>query len=109
MMTTVDRGEGVQLLPKSRWESYTLPPQLLTRQPGGHMLDWIRACKGGAMSVSDFSASAPFAEWMVLGAIAMRVGGGKLLWDSKNIRFTNSAEANKYVQPAFRKGWELKL
>ena len=61
------------------------------------------------MSVSDFSASAPFAEWMVLGAIAMRVGGGKLLWDSKNIRFTNSAEANKYVQPAFRKGWELKL
>ncbi|MBS1835586.1 MAG: Gfo/Idh/MocA family oxidoreductase [Acidobacteria bacterium] len=109
MMSTVDRGEGVQLLPKSRWESYQLPPQLLTRQPGGHMLDWVRACKGGSMSVSDFSASAPFAEWMVLGAIAMRVGGGKLLWDSKNIRFTNSAEANKYVQPAFRKGWELKL
>ena len=34
---------------------------------------------------------------------------GKLDWDSKNLRFTNSAEANKYVKPMFRKGWELKL
>jgi hypothetical protein len=24
-------------------------------------------------------------------------------------RFTNSPEANKYVKPAFRQGWELKL
>jgi hypothetical protein len=35
---------------------------------------------------------------------------GKLpQWDSKNQRFTNSAEANKYIKPVFRQGWELKL
>jgi len=45
---------------------------------------------------------------MLLGVIAFRVPG-KLLWDSKTLRFTNSVEANKYVKPAFRKGWELKL
>ena len=107
MMATVNRGEGVHLLPESRWAEYKLPPQLLTRSPG-HMQDWVRACKGGEMSVSDFSVSAPYTEWMLLGVIAMRVPG-KLLWDSKTMRFTNSAEANKYVRPTFRRGWELKL
>ncbi len=107
IMTTVERGEGVQLLPASRWKDYVLPPQLLTRSPG-HMADWVRACKGGDPACSNFSVSAPFAEWMLLGVIAFRVPG-KLEWDSKNLRFTNSPEANKYVKPAFRKGWELKL
>jgi predicted dehydrogenase len=107
LMATVNRGEGVHLLPEARWKEYTLPPQLLTRSPG-HMLDWFRACKGGDPACSNFSVSAPFAEWMLLGVIAFRVPG-KLNWDSKNLRFTNSAEANKYVKPAFRKGWELKL
>lgn len=107
IMTTVARGEGVQLLPASRWKDYVLPPPLLTRSPG-HMLDWVRYCKGGEPSCSNFSIASPFAEWMLLGVIAFRVPG-KLDWDSRNLRFTNSAEANKYVKPAFRKGWELKL
>jgi hypothetical protein len=107
VMSTCDRGEGVQLLPSARWAEYVLPPQILTRSPG-HMLDWVRACKGGDPGCSDFSIAAPFAEWLSLIAIAYRVPG-KLDWDSKNLRFTNSAEANKYVKPVFRKGWELKL
>jgi len=107
MMTTVERGEGVHLLPAARWAEYKLPPQLLLRSPG-HMRDWICACKGGEASVSDFRISGPYTEWMLLGAIAMRVPG-KLLWDTKLCRFTNSAEANKWVKPAFRAGWELKL
>ena len=72
------------------------------------MLDWIRACKGGDRSCSDFAIAAPYAEWLALVCIAWRVPG-KLLWDSKNVRFTNSAEANKFVKPVFRKGWDLKL
>ena len=107
IMATSSRGEGVWLLPAERWQSYQLPPQLLTRSPG-HMLDWIRACKGGDPSCSDFSVTAPFAEWLSLVCIAWRVPG-KLQWDSKNLRFTNSAEANKYVKPVFRRGWELKV
>ena len=107
MMATMERGEGVHLLPASRWKEYVLPQPLLLRSPG-HMRDWVRACKGGEAAVSDFRVSAPYAEWMLLGVIAMRVPG-KLLWDSKMLRFTNSAEANKYVKPVFRPGWELKL
>jgi predicted dehydrogenase len=107
IMATCDRGEGVWLLPASRWKEYTLPPQLLTRSPG-HMQDWIRACKGGDPGCSNFDIVAPFAEWLAMIGIAYRVPG-KLNWDSKQMRFTNSAEANKYVKPIFRPGWELKL
>ena len=45
---------------------------------------------------------------LALAAIAFRVPG-KLDWDSKNVRFTNSVEGNKYVKPAFKPGWELKV
>jgi predicted dehydrogenase len=107
LLSTVERGEGVKLLPEERWKDYTLPPQLLTRSPG-HMMDWIRACKGGEMSCSDFSISVPYTEWVLLGVIAFRVPG-KLMWDSAAMRFTNSEEANKLLKPVIRKGWELKL
>jgi hypothetical protein len=103
---TSGRGEGVGLIPGTRWAEYALPPRLLTRSPG-HQRDWIRACKGGEPACSNFAVSGPYTEWMVLGAIATRVEG-KLLWDPKKMEFTNSREANRYVKPAFRKGWELK-
>jgi hypothetical protein len=79
---------------------------MLTRSPG-HQRDWVRACKGGEPACSNFSIAGPYTEWMVLGAVAARVDG-KLLWDPKKMEFTNNREANKYVKPAFRKGWELK-
>lgn len=105
-MGTSGRGEGVGLLPGSRWADYTLPPQFLTRSPG-HQRDWIRACKGGVPACSHFDVAAPYTEWLVLGAAAVRVTG-KLLYDAKTGLFTNSAEANKYLQIDYRKGWTLK-
>jgi predicted dehydrogenase len=107
LMATVARGEGVQLLPASRWADYQLPNPILPRSPG-HYRDWIRACKGGEPSCSNFSIAGPFAEWVTLGAIAYRFEG-KLEYDAKARKFTNNAEANKYLKPVFRKGWELKL
>ena len=103
---TSGRGEGVGLIPGTRWAEYALPPRMLTRSPG-HQRDWIRACKGGEPACSNFSISGPYTEWMVLGAVATRVEG-KLLWDPKRMEFTNNREANKYVKPVFRKGWQLR-
>jgi hypothetical protein len=31
------------------------------------------------------------------------------MWDARNMRFANNEEANKYIKPYLRKGWELKL
>jgi hypothetical protein len=105
-LATGGRGESVGLVPGSRWAEYQLPPRMLTRSPG-HQRDWVRACKGGDPACSNFSVAGPYTEWMVLGAVAARVEG-KLLWDPKKMEFTNNRDANKYVKPVFRKGWELK-
>jgi hypothetical protein len=106
-MATTARGEGVWLLPASRWADYKLPPQMLQRGLN-HQQDWIRACKGGAPGVSDFAVATKYIEWLALGAIALRVPG-KLLWDGNKRRFTNSDQANRYLKPALRKGWDLKV
>jgi predicted dehydrogenase len=107
IMATVERGEGVWLLPSARWAEYKLPPQLLTRSPG-HMADFIRAAKGGEPACSNFTISGPYAEWLALAAVAFQVPG-KLDWDAKLMRFTNNAEATKLVRPVFKPGHELKL
>jgi hypothetical protein len=106
-MATTARGEGVWLLPASRWAEYKLPSQILPRGVN-HQQDWIRACKGGAPGMSDFAVATKYIEWLALGAIALRVPG-KLLWDSTKRRFSNSPEANRYLKPELRKGWDLKL
>ena len=46
--------------------------------------------------------------WLVLGAAAVHYDG-KLLWDNNKGEITNNREANKWVKPTFRKGWEIKL
>jgi hypothetical protein len=106
-LATSGRGEGVWLLPQSRWAEYKLPPQMLPRGIN-HQQDWIRSCKGGAPGVSEFAEAAKYVEWLGLGAVAWRVSG-KLQWDAKNLRFANSAEANKWLKPYVRKGWEMKI
>ena len=32
---------------------------------------------------------------------------GKLDWDTARMKFTNNAEANRYVKPEVRKGWSI--
>ncbi len=104
-LTTGCYGERTRLVPESKWTDYKKPQPLLTRSPG-HYRDWIRACKGGAPSCSNFDVAAPFVSWMLLGVIAMRFEG-KLDWDGKKMQFTNNKEANQYLKPVFRKGWKF--
>ncbi|HYW42640.1 MAG TPA: Gfo/Idh/MocA family oxidoreductase [Bryobacteraceae bacterium] len=115
-MGTSGRGEGVGLLPGSKWAEYKLPNAYLQRSPGAstgdnhaaHCRDWVRACKGGAPSCSNFSIAGPYTEWLVLGAVATHYDG-KLMWDAAKMEFTNNKDASKWIKPAFRKGWEIKL
>ena len=100
MVTTGCYGERTRLVPASRMKDYKLPEQVLTRCPGtekewvqSHYRDWIRASKGGEAACSNFSVSGPFVQWMLLGAIAIRVEG-KLVWDDNRKQFTNNHEAN---------------
>jgi predicted dehydrogenase len=105
MLTTGTYGDSTRLLPIEKMKDYAFPEPLLTRSPG-HYRDWIRACKGGDPACSNFDIAAPFTEWILLGVIALRVPG-KLEWDGAKMHFTNSPEANRYLKPAWRKGWSI--
>lgn len=104
-ITTGTYGEWTRLIPVEKMRDYQFPAELLTRSPG-HYRDWIRACKGGEPACSNFSVAAPFTEWVTLGVLALRFEG-KLEWDSAKMRVTNNSEADKFLRPKFRKGWNL--
>nr|WP_256534299.1 Gfo/Idh/MocA family oxidoreductase [Lewinella sp. JB7] len=62
---------------------------------GPHEQDWIRACKESPESrvqpSANFAYAGPFNEMVLLGVLAIRLKGlhKRLLWDGKNMRFTN--------------------
>ncbi|HPT27208.1 MAG TPA: Gfo/Idh/MocA family oxidoreductase [Bryobacteraceae bacterium] len=113
---TSGRGEGVGLLPGSRWAEYKLPEPYLSRSPGAstgsnhaaHTRDWVRACKGGAPACSEFAIAARYTEWLVLGSAAVHYDG-KLMWDNAKGEFSNNKDATKWVKPIYRKGWDVKV
>jgi predicted dehydrogenase len=103
LMATDTYAGSVHLMPEARMKDFEMPDELLTRSPG-HYRDWIRAAKGGDPACSNFSIAAPFTEWILLGALALRFEG-KLEWDREKMKVTNHSEANEFIRPEFRKGW----
>lgn len=105
MITTGTYGENTRLLPVEKMRDYEFPPEFLPRSPG-HYRDWIRACKGGVPACSNFSVSAPFTEWIALGAIALRLNA-RLEWDADKMKITNNSQADELLKPVVRKGWKI--
>ncbi len=44
---------------------------------------------------------------MLLGTVATHFPEARLLWDAKELRFTNNNEANTYLRRPYRAGWEV--
>lgn len=105
MITTGTYGEWTRLLPVEKMRDYEFPPEFLPRSPG-HYRDWIRACKGGVPACSNFNVSAPFTEWIALGALAIRLNT-KLDWDSEGMQITNNTSAQQMLKPTIRQGWSV--
>ncbi len=99
---------NLRILPKARMEEYKQPRKTLPRvKDEDHEQDWIRACKDGNPASSCFEYGGALTEMVLLGVLAMRVKDRKLDWDGKAMRFTNSEEANRLVNPPYREGWTL--
>jgi len=94
-----------QLLPTREMEHFNQPPRILRRitkaMEGGHEQDWIRACKENRETrleaSSHFGYSGPLNEMMVMGVLAVRLQSlnRKLLWDGKNMQFTNISSSDQ--------------
>ena len=97
--------ESPRLIPESRMRAYDRPPKTIPRVEGHHS-DWIDACRGGDATSSNFDYAGPLTEMVLLGNVALRTGK-RLHWDSENLKATNAPEADEYIKPAFRPGYDL--
>ena len=72
----------------------------------GHHWEFAEAVRGGSRPFSDWDHSVPLTEMVLLGCISQRVPG-RLDWDMKSGRFTNSDAANKLLTPYVRPTWTI--
>src|SRR4051794_1610418 len=93
------------LLPRKKFVGYEPPTPTLPR-PKEHHLEWINACKGGPPTQSNFAYASKLTEGLLVGLLAVRVGK-KIEWDEKQMRAVGCPEADEFIRPKFRAGWEV--
>ncbi len=106
-----DYGDSPRIFPEAKMREIGRPPRLLERHQGGHYVsnhikEWVNACKGEGKTLSDFAYAGPMSETILLGNVAIRVGG-KLEWDGPNMRVTNMDAANEFITKTYRDGWKF--
>lgn len=102
-------GENPVLIGDGAAERAAAIPQSLPRIIDGihgHEMNWIRAIRGEENISSPFAVAVPLTETMLLGIVAMRAGA-PIEYDGAAGRVTNIADANRYLDRTYRKGWEL--
>ena len=99
-------GERPRLIPEKRNQEYQRPPKTLPRSIG-HYEEWIRACKEGTPTASNFDFAGPLTEAVLLGSVCVHFGGQRLEWDPANLKVTNEPDANALLHYQYRPGWEL--
>ena len=103
-MLLSDYGKHV-LLPEDDFKDFEPPESFIPQSPGQHM-EWLKAIKDGTPTSSPFSYAGPLTEANHLGNVAFRANK-KLQWDSKNLRVTNTRDADQFLGREPRKGWSL--
>jgi hypothetical protein len=102
-------GEEPKLLLESQAKKQApsaAPPRGQARREANAL--WVAACKGGPATYGDFRLAQPISDAFNLGAVSLRLGGKRLLFDSAQASITNLPEANKLLTREYRPGWELK-
>jgi len=100
--------EDPHLIPQSRMSKDLVAPAHARGQHGAvppSMRQWIAAVHGGPQPPSSFLNAGPISEAVNLYAVALRTGK-KLLYDGQSQKVTNVAEADKYLEREYRKGWD---
>jgi hypothetical protein len=109
-------GEDARIIPEKQMQEYRAAKGLPENEPsqrnrsgrGTEAISlWAAACKGGPHTYGDFLLAGPISDAFNLGAVSLRLGGKRLLFDAAKAKVTNVPEANKYLTREYRKGWEL--
>jgi predicted dehydrogenase len=97
--------EGGLLLPEDKFRDFEPPPKTL-RRVEDHYGEWTQACKEGKETVCPVTFGCEMTEMALLGTLALRTRR-VLQWDAGNMRVTNNRQANDFIDPPYRDGWEL--
>ncbi len=97
--------DGARIIPEKKMQAVGRLPWTVEGY-GDHLGSWLKACKEGTPTASNFDFASAVTEVALLGSIALR-HGKKLQWDAKNMRFPNEPEADKYLRVELRKGWDV--
>lgn len=108
------RGENPRIIPEKKMRDYLSAKNLPEptreqrgQQQGRNDAAWVAAFKGGKPTYGDFLLAGPISDAFNLGAVSLRLGGRKLLFDAARATIANLPEANKYLTREYRAGWEL--
>jgi predicted dehydrogenase len=100
-------GRNPRLLPASLHDSYGKPKAKLVRIPNeSHEMNWVDAAKGKTEASCPFEYAAKLTEVMLLGVVALKAGR-KIEYDGANMRITNAAAANQFLDREPRPGWSF--
>jgi predicted dehydrogenase len=100
-------GDNPRLIPEAKMKAFVPPPKRLPRSPGNER-EWLDACKGSkSVPGASFEFSSVVTAALMLGNIALRMPGKRLLYDAAHQKITNAPEANRLLHYAYSKGWTL--
>jgi predicted dehydrogenase len=92
------------LLPEEQFQGFAMPKQ----ESVHHYHQFVDAVLGKDKTSTSFDYSGPLTESVLLGPLATHFPKTTLEWNSKKMKFTNSAEANRLVKRQYRDGWKVK-
>jgi predicted dehydrogenase len=92
------------LLPEDQFKDFPMPPN----ESVNHYFQFAEAVMGNGKTTTSFDYSGPLTEAVLLGPLATRFPKTTLEWNSAKLKFSNSAEANRYVRTKYRDGWKVK-
>lgn len=92
-----------QLFPEDRFKNAALPDL----EPRNHYHQWVDACMGNGETSSHFGYAGRLTEALLLGVVANRFPGQKLMWDAERLSVTNLEEANALLKRVPRNGFEV--
>lgn len=90
-----------KLFPEEKFRDYKLPKL----EDVNHYTGWAHACLGDGATTSNFGYAGPLTESVLLGVVAIRFPGEKLLWNASTAKITNHAAANERLTTASRSGF----
>ena len=107
LLATNSHNTGVTLLPKEKFEAVdTRGPVAIARSPG-HPQEWIHACRGGPLPLTNFEYAGPQHDFLNLGDVATQFAGEALEYDPLAGRIVNHPEADAALHYEYRPGWIL--